>query len=158
MRSAILSIDDRYPPEQLRTATRSRRLAGWVLDGAIGTATVTAGLSAAAVAPPLVLIAFGWLAWFAFVAPRAQTPAKQLLGMHLVLDDGARASTGRTWLREVVLKNLVFGGLLIWPLAALFLLFDERSQAWWDKLAGTHVAYSPNGFVPPLTPPEPRSL
>jgi uncharacterized RDD family membrane protein YckC len=121
----------------------------------------------------------GWIVWFIIVARRGQTPGKQLLGMYIIRDDGTRAGGGRTWLREFLVKSLLFGILttlplilveLVWwstpdfgspeyyPRTALsqfvialpgaWLLWDRRRQCLWDKVAHTHVGYSPNGYRP----------
>ena len=47
------------------------------------------------------LIATGiWFLWFALVAPRGQTPGKQILRMRIILADASDAPTPRTWMRE----------------------------------------------------------
>ncbi len=47
------------------------------------------------------LIATGiWFLWFALVAPRGQTPGKQLLRMRIIMADGSDAPTSLNWMRE----------------------------------------------------------
>ena len=47
------------------------------------------------------LIATGiWFIWFAFVAPRGQTPGKQLLRTRVIAADGQDAPTSQNWRRE----------------------------------------------------------
>ena len=133
-------IESCYPPERLRTASPGRRLAGSVLDVLVVIVTLFAG----------------WLVWFAIVAPRGQTPGKQLLGMYVMHEDGSRAGGGRTWLREFVVKALLWGWVINpitfgigWLLGALWCVWDRERQCLWDKIASTYVARSPSGYRPP---------
>ena len=139
-------IESFYAPDELVTASPGRRLGGYALDFLF--LVVTLGI--------------GWLIWFAIVAPRGQTPGKQLLGMYIMREDGSRAGGGYTWLRELVIKGLVFSvlsivvsaaaqvpvGGLLWVVAALWCLWDRNRQCLWDKIAGTYVAHAPLGFRP----------
>ena len=138
-------IEEFYARRQLQTAAQGRRLGGWALDALIG----------------ILTLGMGWLIWFAVVAPRGQTPGKALLGMYIMREDGTRAGGGYTWLREVVVKWLLFGigisiisGLtadwvaLLWFLAPLWCLWDRERQCLWDKITSTYVAYSALGFRP----------
>ena len=116
----------------------------------------------AALAPGLLAFLFvavtlgiGWLIWFALTARNGQTPGKQLVGMYIMREDGSRAGGGYVALRELVVKNMLFWGIvgsltsgLGLLLAALWILWDENCQALWDKVGATYVAYSPNGFRP----------
>lgn len=106
-----------------------------------------------------VTLVIGWLIWFAIVAPRGQTPAKQLIGV-IILDDatGKVASTGAVWMREIVGKiapavvlaliGVIFiGGQNGSNLSSLYtliggisILADANDRAIWDRLAGTRVA------------------
>src|SRR5687767_5222151 len=53
----------------------------------------------------VLTLGIGWLIWFAIVAPKGQTPAKQLLSVYIHdFDTGQRASAGKVWLREIVWK------------------------------------------------------
>ena len=139
-------IESFYDPAQLVTASPGRRLGGYVLD----------------VLFQAVTFFIGWLIWFAIVAPRGQTPGKQLLGMYIVREDGTRAGGGYTWLRELVIKGIVFAvvsavvsvaaqapvGSLLWVIAALWCLWDRNTQCLWDKIGRTYVAHAPLGFRP----------
>jgi uncharacterized RDD family membrane protein YckC len=127
-----------YTPDQLETATPRRRLGGYLLESVL--AVLTLGV--------------GWLIWFIIVAPNGQTPAKQLLGMYIMRDDGSRAGGGYVWLREFVVKGLLFGVIamftayIAWVLAALWCTWDRDRQTLWDKVGTTHVTHSPRGFKP----------
>ena len=126
--------------DELATATQGRRLAAQVID----------------------LLAFwftlgiGWLIWFAIVASRAQSPAKQLLGLYVVRTDGTLADAGHMWLREVLVKWLLFGLLSVfaafftplptllpvWAIAALWCVWDRDRQCLWDKIVATYVGHA----------------
>src|SRR5205823_1857137 len=75
----------------------------------------------------------GWLIWFAFQAPKARTPAKSLTGLYVInLETGRAATTGQMWLREIVVKGILFwiiNSFTAWigSLAdALWVLFDKN--------------------------------
>ena len=138
-------IESCYPPDELRTATPIRRLAAYVVDTAIA----------------IVTVGFGWFIWFLLVAPRGQSPGKQLLGMYTMRDDGSRAGGWYTWLRELVVKGLLFSGVfvllgsftgglgqLLWVVPAAWCVWDVQRQCLWDKVASTYIAHSPEGFRP----------
>ena len=139
-------IESCYPPEELQTATQGRRLAGYVVDSII--VVLTFGV--------------GWLVWLLLVAPRGQSPGKQLLGMYIMRADGSRAGGSYTWVRELVIKTLLFGaifailgaftgglGQVLWVIPAMWCVWDAERQCLWDKVASTYIAHSPEGFRPP---------
>ena len=132
-------IESYYGLDELETASPGRRLGGYALD----------------VLLTIVTLFIGWLIWFIIVAPRGQTPGKQLLGMYVMREDGSRAGGWYMWLREFVVKGLVFGvliatitGGLAWVVAALWCLWDRERQCLWDKVTATYVARSPLGYRP----------
>ena len=137
------TIEGLYDHAELRTATPARRLGGYLLEAIL--AVVTLGV--------------GWFVWFIIVAPRGQTPAKQLLGMYILRVDGTQAGGSSVWVRELLVKGLLFGIIaavtfyVVWLVAALWCAWDRNRQTLWDKTARTLVAYSPLGFRP-LTSPE----
>jgi uncharacterized RDD family membrane protein YckC len=136
---AAMLIESYYTPDKLVTASPARRLGGYALD----------------VAFAILTLGIGWFVWFCIVAPRGQTPGKQLVGLYIMKADGTRAGGGYTWLREFVIKGLLFGVLasitlsFVWWLAALWCLWDRERQCLWDKVANTYVAWSPMGYRPP---------
>ena len=148
-------IESCYPPERLQTATPGRRLAGYLLDALVGLGSFVAGGFLSAAFAPFLLLGLAWPVWFAIAAPRGQTPGKQLLGMYLVREDGSRAGGRYTWLREIVVEGLLFGGLsaitfgIAGLVAALWCTWDRERQCLWDKIASTYVGYSPTGYHPP---------
>ncbi len=73
-----------------------------------------------------------------FLALVGQTPGKALLGLRVVTLDGKRLGYGRSFLRLVC--YLVSGFPLY--LGFLWVILDDRRQAWHDKLAGTCVIYT----------------
>lgn len=139
-------IESCYHSEDLQTATPGRRLAGYVIDSLI--VVLTFGI--------------GWLVWLLLAAPRGQSPGKQLLGMYIIRSDGTRAGGAYTWVRELIIKILLFGGLfavlgamtgglgqLLWVVPALWCVWDAERQCLWDKVGSTYIGHSPQGYRPP---------
>ena len=120
-------------------ATRWRRLGGSLLDGLFF----------------VVTLGVGWGIWLHFTARTAQTPAKRLLFMYIVMSkDHAPATYRRVWLREAGVEWILFGIILSWasggivPLIdALWILFDRNKQTLHDKLAETLVVHAPTGLT-----------
>lgn len=121
----------------LQRVTYNRRFFGdWLLEGVL----------------VLVTLVVGWLIWLAFTAQTSQTPAKRMLGVY-VLDSvtGAPASSGKIWVREVLVKwllvsvaNAVIG--VAWFIDSLWVFFDKDRQTLHDKVASTVVVYAPVGL------------
>jgi len=106
-----------------------------------------------------VTLFVGWFIWLAIVAPKGQTPAKQLIGV-VILDNvtGKIASTGQVWQREVLGKLVpsivlsIIGFIALdgqngSNLSSLYsiaggisLLADKDDRAIWDRIANTRVA------------------
>ena len=135
-----------YTGPELELAGQGRRLAAYVLDAILFVLT----------------LGIGWLIWLLVVGGRGQTPAKQILGMHVVREDGNRAGLGWMLLREIVLKWATFvvldmvlsiinagvaGGitLFVFALAALWCAWDANRQCLWDKVVGTYVVREAEG-------------
>ena len=99
----------------------------------------------------IVTLFIGWLIWWIILWKQGQTPAKSILKMRVIkVDQNRAANTGEMAMRELVGKWLLnfipFYGLV----AAAFVLFDERNQALWDKIAGTVVIEDPESrWAPP---------
>lgn len=116
-------------PRGVRAASVARRLAAVVLDNIL---------------VPLTLF-IGYLIWWLIVLERGQTPGKQLLGIRAMKDNGEPSRWGRTFLREFVVKRIIFGLLaaitlyIVWLLDNLWPLWDRDRQALHDKVAGTVV-------------------
>lgn len=120
-------------PPGVRAASVARRLAAVVLDNIL---------------VPLTLF-IGYLIWWLIVLERGQTPGKQLLGIRAMKDNGQPSRWGRTFLREFVVKGVIFGLLaaitasVVWWLDNLWPLWDRDHQALHDKVAGTVVVRGP---------------
>lgn len=131
-------IESVYTIDQLVTASPGRRLGGYLLNLVIFIFT----------------IGVGWFIWFAIVAPRGQTPGKQLLGMYIIKADGTRAGGGYTWVRTILVRGLLTIAIdmvtfsIYGLLAQLWCIWDREHQCLWDKIAGTRIAYSPHGYRP----------
>lgn len=134
----VMPIEQVYEEQELQTATPGRRLGAYSLDLVISIFTLY----------------IGWIVWFIFTAQRGQTPGKQLVGLYVVREDGSRAGGWYMWLREWLVKGLLFGLIgavtagIVSLLAMLWLLWDRDRQCLWDKVASTHVGYSPFDYVP----------
>lgn len=145
-------LASRYRPDELVLAGPGRRLSGYLIEQAI----IFVGVFVGFLTLGILLIPFviGYLIWFIFTAINGQTPGKQLLGMYIMRADGTRAGGGYVWLRELVVKILLFWLLtlvtfgIIWIVGALWCLWDRDNQCLWDKVTSTYVAWSPCGFRP----------
>ena len=114
-------------------ATVARRLGALALDALIEVFTLYVG----------------WLVWFLIVCGRGQTPGKQLVGIYAapVDDPERRLSWGSMFLREFVLKGLLFSFLgaitsgIVWVLDYLWALWDGSGhrQTLHDKVIQTSV-------------------
>lgn len=133
-----------YETPEFELASQGRRLGAFVLDALLG----------------VVTLGIGWLIWFLVIARRGQTPAKQILGLHIVRADGTAAGFWWTVLREIVLKvgafallDFVLGRadgtiagyitLAVFVVAALWCVWDTYRQCLWDKVARTWVVHLP---------------
>ena len=167
-------IEALYEPHQLTTATAGRRLAGYAIDSLLFPALLYASLlmgfavagsdpegtssSESVVTGIIVTLLIGafvsWVVWWIVCAVDGQSPAKRMLGMYVMKQDGTRGGFGTMLLRELLIKALL-GGLLgaitfgIYSLlAAIWCLWDRDRQCLWDKIGSTYVAHSPHGFKP----------
>jgi uncharacterized RDD family membrane protein YckC len=113
----------------------------------------------------VVTLFVGWYIWLAFTAQTAQTPAKRLLNVYTVdVNTGQPVSTGRVWLRDVLIKQVLLGwvgGSFLFGLPglvdAIWVLFDKDRQALHDKVVSTVVVYAPAGLPEGLKPPMPMA-
>ena len=136
----ITTSGQRFPEAHLdrgfgiRTASPARRLGGALLD----------------VFLMVVTLFIGWFIWFCFVAPRGQTPGKQLVATHVVRENGARAQAGFMWGREILVKTLLltladfFAAGIVSSVASIWCIWDPDKQCGWDKLMHSYVAFAPN--------------
>lgn len=98
----------------------------------------------------IVTLFIGWIIWWIILWKKGQSPAKSILKMRVLkADTGRCAVTGDMAMRELVGKVLL-GFIPFWGLVDnLFVLFDERSQALHDKIAGTIVIDDPDDRYAP---------
>ena len=84
-----------------------------------------------------ITLGIGWIIWTLIVYGRGQTPGKQLVGIYAarVDDPERRLSWGYMFLREIVIKNLLFAYFLsfvtlgiAWLLDYLWALWDDSGQ------------------------------
>ena len=99
-------------------------------------------------------LVIGWYIWLIFTAPTSQSPAERLLNVYIIdLEKGQTVSAGRVWLRDVVIKQIVFD-IIISSLTggigslvdAIWVFFDSNRQSLHDKVVNTVVVYAPNGL------------
>ena len=100
-----------------------------------------------------LLLIVGWFIWFGFYsAKRGQTPGKQILGLRVIELDGTIPTAGTMWLREVVIKGLLWNLTEPFSYAAyIWAFFDKDRQTVHDKMVDTYVIYH-RGEVEDLTP------
>ncbi len=127
-------------------ASQGRRLGGFALDTVLS----------------IVTLGIGWIIWYLIVARRGQSPAKQLLGMRVIREDGSAAGLGWMLLRDLVVRGIAFGALnlvltaiagtaggaiagLVFVVAALWCVWDANRQCLWDKVVRTRVVHGPGG-------------
>ncbi len=138
--------------EDWELAGQGRRLAAYILDFIIFV-----------IVPGIV-----WLIWILVVGGRGQSPAKHLLGIHVIHKDGKRAGLGWMLLREIAVKWGFFAVLALvlsvanpslgstiapvaFAVAALWCAWDANRQCLWDKAIGTYVVKpleTPGGTSP----------
>ena len=115
-------------------ATVARRLGALALDALIEVFTLYVG----------------WIVWFLVVCGRGQTPGKQLVGIYAakVSDTQRPLSWGSMFLREFVIKGLLFAGVIsiftsgiVGVLDYLWALWDGTGhrQTLHDKVSQTSV-------------------
>ncbi len=114
----------------------------------------------------VLTLGIGWLIWFLVVSGNGQSPAKQLLGLRVIRDDGYPAGTGWMFTRDIVLQFVVFvvldralsnivgdGGswvaALAFAVSALWCVWDRDRQCLWDKVARTRVIRAARGVDTP---------
>ena len=84
-----------------------------------------------------VAISFLLLYYLGFWMLAGQTPGKWLMGVRIVRTDGERLL-----FRSALVRLLGYLLSFFLFLGYLWVLYDNRRQAWHDKLAGTIVVYS----------------
>ena len=94
-----------------------------------------------------ILIAY--LVWWLIVLGRAQTPGKQIVGIRAVNYAGEPLGWGMMFVREFLVKGLLFGILYGLTLGIMFFvdnlwpLWDENNQTLHDKVVSTYIVHMP---------------
>jgi uncharacterized RDD family membrane protein YckC len=102
-------------------------------DAFVGSTGLLAGISA--VINGLVVV-IGYLVLFWLLT--GQTLGMMLLGLRVVSRTGGRVTFGRAILR--IIGYILLPGIFF--LGFLWILADDKREAWHDKLAGTYVVYA----------------
>jgi len=101
-----------------------------------------------------ITLGVGWYVWLAFTAGTSQTPAKRAVDVYtLDRESGKAITSGRVWVREVLVKQLaswLLSAAVLILVDGLWVIFDKNRQALHDKIVGTVVVYAPNGLPEPL--------
>ena len=147
------------PPPQLAFAGWGERVGATILDTifvvlliaaavAIGAALGTLTHELAGI-PFYTAAALVWLFYGPYLMRRegernGQTWGKQAVGIRVVKEDRQRMTFGWSFLREFVIKTLLFGWvggsiLLGWLLDVLWPLWDDENRALHDMIVSTRV-------------------
>ena len=113
---SVVRPDARWPCGNIKAAGIGRRVGAYILDIVLF----------------FVTLIIGYIIWWLFTLRHGQTPGKQLLGIRVMRADGTRSDWGWTFLREFVIKLLVFealGDTLTSGIASLV----DLVWAFWDK-------------------------
>lgn len=119
-------------------------------DGDFGSEVSTALIIAGVIFLVLgagILIAY--LVWWLIVLGRAQTPGKQIVGIRAVNYAGEPLGWGMMFVREFLVKGLLFGLLYAVTLGIMFFvdnlwpLWDENNQTLHDKVVSTYIVHMP---------------
>ncbi len=102
-----------------------------------------------------LILWLAYLPWYFSCLAKGTTPAKKMLGLMVVTEDGTQAVFGTMFARDVALKVWLgifayilvavipfFGGFLSLALMvglAIMILTDVNHQAWYDRLMHTYV-------------------
>lgn len=126
-------------PAGVQIATAGRRLGGFLLEWLL----------------IIITLWIGWAIWSVFFSwKKGQTPAKQVMGMRCVKLSADWTASWRTMgLREVIAKPVI--GLLSWVtfgIVNFWLVWDDKTQELWDKMAGTIVVNDPAHALDPGMP------
>ncbi len=93
----------------------------------------------------ILTLVIGYVVWMFIAFGKGQTPGKQLLGIRAMKTDGTKSDWGWTFLREFVVKFLLFAvlGQITFGLASaiddMWALWDKDKQTLHDKIVKTYV-------------------
>lgn len=129
-------------PDVGRLASSKRRLAAVVLDGTFQDGGLLGSLivptvmpTGAGVAVVATMSALYWL-FSMFLWSRGTTPAKRLLRMTVITEDGEPAGFLRMAFRETIGKAI---STMVLGLGLLSIPYDPEKQGWHDRMARTWV-------------------
>jgi uncharacterized RDD family membrane protein YckC len=97
-----------------------------------------------------VTLGIGWLIWAATLAGEGQTPAKKLLGLHVIGADTMRPVGFSTmfWMRGLVAGIVAYFALGCTLYIIAFMPFwDRNNQNIWDKVTNTFVVTDPHSVL-----------
>jgi uncharacterized RDD family membrane protein YckC len=125
-----------------RLASPKRRLAASILDsmfeggGLIGALLSPVAARSGVAAGLLGLISTAYWVLTLFLWSRGTTPAKRMLEMSVITEQGDPPGFWRMALRETIGKAI---SCAVFGLGVLTIPFDRNHQGWHDKMAGTFV-------------------
>lgn len=94
----------------------------------------------------LVTLGIGYFIWQFFTYRTGQTPGKKLMGIRVItLNDGKALPFWMTLLREWIVKGFIGG--ITFGIAYIWILFDPKNQALYDKVLNTIVVDDPQGLT-----------
>jgi uncharacterized RDD family membrane protein YckC len=94
----------------------------------------------------IVTLGIGYIVWSFFTYRTGQTPGKKLMGIRVVsLNDGNALTFWMTLLREWIVKGFI--GSITFGIAYVWILFDDKNQALYDKVMNTIVVDDPQGLT-----------
>ena len=102
----------------------------------------------------VLTLGIGYFIWSFFTFRTGQTPGKKLMGIRVIsLNDGKALAFWMTLLREWIVKGFI--GSITFGIAYIWILFDDKNQALYDKVMNTIVVDDPQGLTiaPQLLPP-----
>lgn len=125
-------------------ATSKRRLAAAMLDGVFKDGGIFGFALWNAILPPgvagsvirILSLAYGVSALVLWT--RGTTPAKRLLGMNVITEDGEHADFWRMAGRETIGKWI---SMMVFGLGLLAVPFDKEHRGWHDRMFGTWVVH-----------------
>jgi uncharacterized RDD family membrane protein YckC len=104
----------------------------------------------------VVTLGIGYFIWSFFTYRTGQTPGKKLMGIRVIsLNDGKALPFWMTLLREWIVKGFIGG--ITFGIAYIWILFDDKNQALYDKVMNTIVVDDPQGLTIAALPIAPTS-
>ena len=114
--------------------------------GEVSTALIIAGVIFLVLGAGILI---AYLIWWLIVLGRAQTPGKQIVGIRAVNYAGEPLGWGMMFVREFLVKGLLFGILYGLTLGIMFFvdnlwpLWDDNKQTLHDKVVSTYIVHMP---------------